>query len=215
MTFMSNIPQYYQHSRTEMLPFIPPNVKKVLDVGCGVGRFGSVLKEKYGAEVWGVEMNPAAAEYASTVLDKVFCSEFNGSCFSLGSRFDCIVFNDVLEHMVCPEDALKSAKEMLTPEGVVVASIPNIRNFVVLWDLVVKGEWTYQDAGILDRTHMRFFTRLSVSHLFSNAGLAVVRCEGINSIVNRSRKYRLFNTLFLNALSEMQFDQFAIVGKKT
>jgi 2-polyprenyl-3-methyl-5-hydroxy-6-metoxy-1,4-benzoquinol methylase len=213
MLFMSNIPQYYQHARTEMLPFIPPNAKKVLDVGCGVGRFGSVLKEKYGAEVWGVEMNPAAAEHASAVLDKVCCSEFNGSCFSPDSRFDCIVFNDVLEHMVCPEDALKSAKEMLTPEGVVVASIPNIRNFVVLWDLVVNGEWTYQDAGILDRTHLRFFTRSSIKHFFADAGLNVVRCEGINPRVARGKKFRLLNATFFNALSEMKFDQFAVVAK--
>lgn len=210
---MSDTPQYYQHKRTEMIPFIPPNAKTVLDVGCGAGGFGATLKENIKAEVWGVEMNPAAAAKASLALDKVVCSEFNESCIPQNIKFDCIVFNDVLEHMAAPEQALRLAKSLLTPDGVIVASVPNIRHFSVVWDLVVNGAWTYQDAGILDRTHLRFFTRLSIAQLFADIGLTVVRCEGINARGVGGNKYRLLNALFLNALSEMKYEQTAIVGK--
>ena len=196
-----------------MIPFIPRNTKKLLDVGCGAGGFGAGIKANIKAEVWGVEMNPAAAGKASSALDNVICSEFNASCIPQNNKFDCIVFNDVLEHMPAPEQALRLAKSLLTPGGVIVASVPNIRHFSVVWDLVVNGAWTYQDAGILDRTHLRFFTRLSIAQLFADIGLTVVRCEGINARGVGGNKYRLLNALFLNALSEMKFEQTAIVGK--
>ena len=210
--FMSNIPEYYQHGRTEMFPFIPPTIRKVLDVGCGAGAFGFNLKTQFNCEVWGVEMNSAAAARASMVLDKVICSEFNASCFPQDPQFDCIFFNDVLEHMNSPEDALKLAKDLLLPNGAIVASIPNIRHFSVIWDLIINGEWKYQDAGILDRTHLRFFTRKTIVRFFEAVPLNVTKCQGINPRFV-GRKHRLLNAFFPSAFSDMKFEQFAVVGR--
>ena len=209
---MPDLPQYYQHGRDEMLPFVPPTVKDVLDVGCGAGGFGRTIKAHFNPVVWGIEMNADAAAQASSVLDKVICAEFTESCFQSDQRFDCIAFNDLLEHMPAPERALQLAKRMLTPEGVIIASVPNVRHFSVVWDLVVNGNWTYRDAGILDRTHFRFFTRSSIARMFAEAGLTVTRCEGINARCV-GRKYRYLNAMFFNAMSDMKFEQIAIVGK--
>ena len=88
-------------------------------------------------------------------------------------KFDCIVFNDVLEHMSDPWSALEIAGDVLNNCGRVVASIPNVRHYTVLVPLLIKGRWTYHDVGILDRTHLRFFTRSTVRELFETTGWAV------------------------------------------
>lgn len=97
-----NFDQYFQQDRLEMLNYIPETAKYILDVGCSSGGFGQLLKEKYSSEVWGIEPNHAATESTSTKLDKVICSMFDSSVSLPEYYFDCIVFNDVLEHLVDP-----------------------------------------------------------------------------------------------------------------
>jgi 2-polyprenyl-3-methyl-5-hydroxy-6-metoxy-1,4-benzoquinol methylase len=201
---------YFEHERPEMLELVPRTAKRVLDVGCGAGAFSARLKRERSVETWGVEMNPGAAREASRRLDKVICAPFDSSFDAGPTRFDCIVFNDVLEHMASPETALKAAHAILSPQGVVLASIPNARHLSVVWELVVQGDWRYRDAGILDRTHLRFFTRTSILRLFRDQGYEVRRCEGINEAAGR--KYRCLNVMFLNRLTEMRYLQYAVVA---
>lgn len=201
---------YYGHERHEMLPFVPTSAQRILDVGCGAGAFSARLKKERSVEVWGVEINPEAARLASQRLDKVICGEFSSALDFGSTRFDCIVFNDVLEHMASPESALRLARTLLAPQGVVVASIPNVRHLTVLWELVVQGDWQYRDAGILDRTHLRFFTRISILRLFQEQGFNVLRCEGINEAVGR--KFFILNLLCLNRLQGIRHIQYAIVA---
>jgi len=87
--------------------------------------------------------------------------------------FDCIVFADVLEHLRDPWGTMEQYLQRLKPGGYVVASIPNVRNFYLLYNLIVRGQWRYEDSGLLDRTHLRFFTRKEIMELFSVAGLEV------------------------------------------
>ena len=203
--------QYYHYERNEMLEFIPPTARRILEVGCGAGLFGAGLKSKRGCEVWGVEPDPGAARQASNVLDRVFCGLF-GPALDLGPvSFDCIVFNDVLEHMTAPWEALQRGAKLLTPQGVVVASIPNIRHFSVVWDLAVHGKWEYQEAGILDETHFRFFTKSSIRAFFEKQGYAIHRCEGINP-GGYGRAYKLLELFFRAAVSDMKYHQFAVVA---
>jgi len=171
---MSNTPYPYQGSSREYVErFIPPGVTSVLDIGCGYGDFGAYLKQtRPGIEVWGLDSSPAVAERASERLD----------CFVLGTlhsdaptrRFDCITFNDTIEHFPDPWDALQQARALLGQGGEVVASIPNVRHYSVIRALVFNGRWTYRDAGIMDRTHLRFFTRRSAIDLFEQAGYRVL-----------------------------------------
>jgi 2-polyprenyl-3-methyl-5-hydroxy-6-metoxy-1,4-benzoquinol methylase len=144
---------YFQCSRPEMLPFVPGHCRRVLDVGCAEGAFGESLKKSRGIEVWGVEPVKSAAAAAKTKLDRVIEGVFGPETALPEGTFDCILFNDVLEHMLAPEMALRYARDLLAPGGVVVASIPNIRNFPVLWELIVHARLEYRDCGVLGRVH--------------------------------------------------------------
>lgn len=208
---------YYQVERNEMLRYIPQESRTILDVGCGCGNFSQLLKKTRLVEVWGVELNENAAAVAASKLDHVICAAFD-SCLNLPIQsFDCIIFNDVLEHMVDPFTALLYAKKLLREGGVVVSSIPNIRYFVTMWDLLVHKNWRYADSGILDRTHLRFFTRRSIISTFSDLGYCVDCIEGINPIEKfnpeLSRRFRLLNRLLFNQIEDMGYLQFAVVAR--
>ncbi len=211
-----NSPEYYGHPRREMEPFVPVEARKVLDIGCGAGAFAAGLKEKRQGsslewDIWGVEMSPEAAKLASEVMDHILVGDFSSVSSQLPQgHFDCIVLNDVLEHIIHPDDILRRIKPLLAPGGVVVASIPNVRHFFNVMALVVNGRWDYTDEGILDRTHLRFFTRHSMQELFQESGYKVDTIEGINA--TGSLKFKLMNVLTLGRWSDMKFLQFAVVA---
>jgi 2-polyprenyl-3-methyl-5-hydroxy-6-metoxy-1,4-benzoquinol methylase len=220
LAYEAKAADYFRYPRPEMVPFVPAQCRRMLDVGCADGTFGEVLKRTRGIEVWGVEPTKAAAATARTKLDRVVEGVFDRQAVLPAGSFDCILFNDVLEHMFAPELALRYAKELLAPGGVVVASIPNIRSFPAVWQLLFHARWEYQDAGVLDKTHLRFFTKSSIVDMFEREGFALERICGINAyrgIPNVRRRlwllYRLANSLFLNKFEDMKFQQFAVVAK--
>ena len=163
--------RYLDDPRTEVAEAVPPG--RVLDVGCSRGAFGVELKRLCSSRVvFGIEPT-AAADYAKTRLDGVVRGSFPEDFPIEWGRFDVLCFNDVLEHLVDPWNVLKQSRRFLAPGGAVVASIPNVRYMDVLLDLVLRGEWRYEETGVLDRTHLRFFTRASVARLFIDSGFAV------------------------------------------
>src|SRR5437868_10634770 len=118
--------KYYDNARPEMLGFIPPRTRRLLDVGCGRGAFAANVKRALGATVWGIELNPDAARIAATRLDRVIERDIAGALPELpDASFDCIVFNDVLEHLHDPYSVVADVARLLAPGGVVVASLPN------------------------------------------------------------------------------------------
>jgi len=204
--------QYFSQSRPEMDRFVPPTARRILDVGCGEGRFGQRLKEKLNAEVWGVELVPLAADVARDRLDRVLCGDITQQLINIRDHyFDCIIFNDVIEHLMDPYRVLIAIKQKLTREGVVVCSIPNIRYFRNLFDLAVRGEWRYQDSGILDKTHLRFFTKKSIAEMFDSLGYRIACLEGINP--TPSWRVRLFNLVTLGFFSDTPYLEFACVAQ--
>lgn len=208
---------YFSVPRTEMLPFVPANCRRLLDVGCGAGAFGKVLKQSRKVEVWGVEPMSSHAAMAAPNLDHVVTGQFDEGADLPEKTFDCIVFNDVLEHMVSPELALRYAKALLSPGGCVVASIPNVRHLMVIEDLVVHARWEYGECGILDRTHLRFFTRSSIVKLFRTEGYALEHITGINPyLANVGRLlrtvFRAVDASFLGKFRDMKCQQFAVVA---
>lgn len=125
---MTDIRSYSSTDRREVIPFVPP-CTRLLDVGCGGGAFGAVFVER-GVHVHGVEPNSAAADVALTRLSAVTVGRYPDDF--PGGTFECIVFNDVLEHMADPAAALAAARGHLASGGTVVASVPNVRNVSVL-----------------------------------------------------------------------------------
>lgn len=156
-----------------------PPVQRLLDVGCSWGRFASEVAAAHGAEAWGIEPDPETAEVAATRLDRVIVGRFPDDIPS-GETFDCVTFTDVLEHLVDPVAALAAARATLRPGGHVVASIPNVRHRSVLVPLLKAGRFDYVEAGILDRTHLRFFTRATMREMFESNGWHVERQEAVN-----------------------------------
>jgi 2-polyprenyl-3-methyl-5-hydroxy-6-metoxy-1,4-benzoquinol methylase len=173
---------YYRQQRPEMLRFIPTAAQRVLEIGCGEGAFSATVKERTGAEAWGIELNVQAAERARAVIDRVLVGDANERIAELpDTYFDAIVCNDVLEHLVDPVGTLTQLRRKLKPEGIVVASIPNIRFLPALSKVVFRKDFPQEDFGIFDRTHLRFFTRKSIVRMFKTAGFTMRRIKGINA----------------------------------
>lgn len=213
---------YYAFQRPEMLSFVPTTVQRVLDVGCGSGMFGEALKRRTPCRVDGVEILPAKAEEARLHLDSVWTGDFVDNLSLPVASYDCVVFNDVLEHMIDPGAALAKARGLLTRQGCVVTSVPNVRHFPIVWKLAIHGRWDYADSGILDRTHLRFFTRSTLLELFIDAGYRIENIKGINRFAvngpdeNRLWRYqKILKLISPRHVSDMAYLQFAVVAVPT
>lgn len=204
--------EYYTSDRKEIFPFIPQDIKRTLDVGCATGVFSTKLKKERNVETWGIEMLETVGEIAKTKLDNVLIGSFDQVSDDLPQEyFDCIFFNDVLEHMPYPEDCLKKIRANIHPNGTIIASIPNMRHIEVLRELLFQKDWRYKDSGILDRTHLRFFTKKSIIRMFENCGYRVDRIKGING-VSPYCLTSLLNKVLLNSLDDIKYKQFLVVA---
>ncbi len=187
-------PGYYENSRKDMMGFIPDDITRTLEFGCGTGGFSCELKREFGTETWAVEINREAAERASDVVDKVINKDALEAIEDLPDNyFDCVILFDVLEHLANPYELLLRLKAKLSGSGVIVCSIPNVRYYRVFVSYVFKGDWNYKDHGVMDKTHLRFFTKKSIKNMFTKLGYEILKIQGVNS--TSSRIYRVFNTL--------------------
>ncbi len=172
-------PFYFGHVRPEVQALIPQSARRVLDSGWGVGRLGEAIKQRQNASVSGIEFDANAAAAARQRLDHVWAGDVEQLDLQIPpGSFDAIVCADVLEHLRDPGRLLKQAREWLSVDGSLIASIPNVRHHSVVRSLL-QGNWTYESAGLLDRTHLRFFTRREIEKLFHRAGFAI---EGMWSV---------------------------------
>lgn len=165
---------YYSRPRDDLFRLIPktPGLA-VLEVGCGEGELGRRLKE-CNQIVYGIERDPSAARAAASVLDHVYVGNVEELEFNLSDEFfDTIILGDVLEHLIDPWELLAKIRKYLKKEGIIISSIPNLQYFPILWDLI-RGRFKYQAHGILDRTHLRFFTAKEVRKLFSDTGYKII-----------------------------------------
>jgi 2-polyprenyl-3-methyl-5-hydroxy-6-metoxy-1,4-benzoquinol methylase len=212
MDYNNKPEDYYSNNRQEMLTFLPKKAAKILDVGCGDGTFANVVKKMNNAEVWGIEYMAEEANKAAKVLDKVF----SGACESFiddlpENYFDVIYFNDVLEHLVDPYTVLDKIKSKLSANGIVISSIPSIRYHNVLMPLLFKKKFEYESFGVMDKTHMRFFTGKSIRNMYENLGYSIVEHKGINA--SKSIKPILYNILLLFTALDIKYPQYATVAR--
>lgn len=149
-----------------------PQGASVLDVGCGVGDLCIVLRKLRGAEVMGLEPHVERAAEARKHGLTIECGELDRSVASRCGKFDVVVFADVLEHLVDPVSVLEISHQVLRPEGRIVASIPNIAHWSVRLKLLF-GHFDYEECGLLDATHLRWFTQKTVERVFAAAGFRI------------------------------------------
>lgn len=153
---------YYGVERWDVLPLISNQARTILDVGSGNGATMSIIKKKLPrARIVGVELNKsiAASSGDMVLVGDIQATELREELAALGEGFDCILALDVLEHFIDPWEVLRYLTTLLNPGGYVLISLPNLSNVKSLLPLLFLNRFEYQNAGILDRTHLRFFTR--------------------------------------------------------
>ncbi len=168
---------YYTYSRQELTSLINEPVEKpihLLDIGCGCGALMAQVKSIYpNAEVYGVELIPEVARIASCI-GTVLCGDVEKIDFPwIEEFFDYIIMGDVLEHLMIPDNLLIKLRRYLKADGHMIVSMPNVKHYSVLLPLLWRDEFTYSDAGILDRTHVKMYTGLEIQRLMIRSGYKI------------------------------------------
>lgn len=167
---------YFNTARTEILSLINKSNERVLEIGCAEGATLDLLKTcSYAQWVGGVDISDKAiAKAKKRDIDYLKTLNIENESLEIDNKsIDLLLILDVLEHLVDPWVSLKKLTELLKADGTIIISIPNVRSLRVLLPLIFLGSWTYRDSGILDKTHLRFFTRKSAIELVESAGLSV------------------------------------------
>jgi SAM-dependent methyltransferase len=202
--------QFAVNERPDIEELVPPHTQALLDVGCGTGRLGGSLKTLGIPRVVGVELNPRAAAEARAMLDEVVVADIEKDPlpFADGS-FDCIVYGDILEHLVDPWTTLHSQRRLLTPAGAVVVSIPNVAYWRNVLD-ILRGRWEYTASGTLDATHLRFFTWAGIEQLLDQAGY---RVERVKTPLVRGGKAWTLNRITRGRLEHLLTWRYVVVAR--
>lgn len=165
---------YYSHTRTELLEHIPRSARRLLDVGCGEGKTAAAARLMYpGLEVSGLEFAEEVIPIAAMKLDRIIRADLN-SVTELPvapGYFDVMIFADVLEHLLDPERTLLNLLPYLATDGLIIVSVPNVKHWSVLAPLLASDRFEYTDAGLLDRTHVHFFTLHEAHSMLLRVGL--------------------------------------------
>ena len=207
------VKDYYTYVRQPIIDMMTHSEAadiKVLEVGCGVGMTLSHIKYLYpNALVYGIELNETAAEIGGNIVN---VRSGNIETMTLDFKeetFDYIIFADVLEHLHNPEEILKKMRKYLTKDGCILASIPNLMHGDVITELL-KGNFSYQDSGILDRTHLRFFTRKEIIKMFDRCRYSIkylggIRVEPAKNLEMLKQLYQLPNVAGSEEFSTYQY----------
>ena len=161
---------YYSSDRSDFLDWVGGTFDRVLDVGCGAGANASWYRDHGAREVVGVEVHPTSAAQAETALDRVICGPIETAIPRLEGSFDLIVCADVLEHLVDPWSVVRELGAVASPSTALAVSMPNIRFLPALLRIAFGRGFEYEESGIFDATHLRFFTRRDADLLLRRGG---------------------------------------------
>ncbi len=150
-----------------------PRSSRVLDIGCGTGSISSLVIAECNAKLVGIEPDPDRAEACRSRGIATVCGYYNDQTADELGAFDVIMFADVLEHVPDPVSLLERAAQHLTRTGCVIVSVPNVAHWTIRWSLL-RGRFDYQPTGIMDATHLRWFTSRTADQVIAAAGLSVV-----------------------------------------
>ena len=166
---------YYRYVRRDIDRLLPKSARRIVDVGAGAGATSTWIRTRYPqAYTIALEGNASIRDSLAQNVDEALIVDLNEPLPDIGSP-DLILCLDVLEHLIQPLDVLKRLTNTLAKDGTVIVSLPNVAHASVAVPLLLRGRFEYQDAEILDRTHLRFFDRVSAVGLLNQASLIVQR----------------------------------------
>ncbi|MCY8502098.1 class I SAM-dependent methyltransferase [Bacillus inaquosorum] len=171
---------YYKGVNWKLFDLVGPHATNILEVGCAEGLFGAAVKEKVNCSYFGVESYPPAAEKAAHHIDEVITGDIETLKLPFEKNtFDHVIFGDVLEHLIDPWAVLANMNPYVKETGSILASIPNIGH-ISIFESLLTGKWTYTQAGLLDKTHYRFFTLEEMKKMFHETGYKVSQIDPIS-----------------------------------
>jgi 2-polyprenyl-3-methyl-5-hydroxy-6-metoxy-1,4-benzoquinol methylase len=201
--------KYATTKRPEMVQFLPSEYSKVLEIGCNAGNFRQFISKQ--CEYWGVEPFEEAANIAKTKMYNVLVGFYDKVINEIPDNyFDLVIANDVIEHMEQPWNFLQSIKKKMTVNASIVLSIPNVRYYLNLRELLVLKDWKYVDVGILDITHLRFFTEKSIICLLNENGFEIKMMKGINPVKVYRRHLPKYWLAKIVLGADIEFAQFGV-----
>ena len=202
--------QFAVNERPDIKALVPPRTQALLDVGCGTGRLGASLKALGIPRVVGVELNERAAEEARAALDEVVVADVERDRLPFeDASFDCIVYGDVLEHLTDPWTTLAGQRRLLSAGGAVIVSIPNVAYWRNVLN-ILRGRWEYTESGMLDATHLRFFTWSGIEQLLEQAGY---RIERVKTPIAHGSKSWLLNRITRRRLEHLLVWRYVVVAR--
>jgi 2-polyprenyl-3-methyl-5-hydroxy-6-metoxy-1,4-benzoquinol methylase len=211
---------YYDANRLDIINEVPKDKNTYLDIGCARGGtlqlLKNTIKNNPKLELWGIECLRDAFEESKLIGDKnrVFLGSGEDNLKNIPNNyFDIILCLDVLEHMPYPDVFLKNLKSKLNNDGLIISSLPNVRYWTNLFNLIFKKDWKYINAGILDYTHLRFFTKKSILRMYNELGFKVIKHKGINPFRWKWFSF-LIDVFTLGFFSDTKYVQFFTIIKK-
>lgn len=177
---------YFGYDRREVVRFLPASCQRVLEIGCGEGQFSKYIRSSQ--EYWAIEPNLESSRIAAQRIPRVLCGTFDSCRAHLpDGHFDLVICNDVIEHMPDHASFLDQIRLKMNRGAFLVGSVPNVRYITNLFDLLIRRDWPYTDCGVLDRTHLRFFTERSLRRSLEEHGFVIEALVGINSVIRRPK----------------------------
>lgn len=204
---------YFDGARQDIVDLLATSeTARILEIGCGNGSTGALAKAQGKcASYVGIELDPQAAAEAREVLDRVICGNVELlEAADLGGPFDAVIVSEVLEHLHDPWRLLADMSEQVVRGGRIYASSPNIAHIHVIWGLL-RGSFSYAEAGVMDRTHLRWFTPRSYRQMFEDAGFSTIAVQPVRQ---PSWKWRWLDRLTGGRLAHLAYVQTLYLGAR-
>lgn len=201
----------YSGHRPDMINWVPDHYSRVLEIGSADGGFRQELDPL--CEYWGVEPNTMHTSQSSGFFTKLLSGTYLDVHNELPDYyFDLVICNDVIEHMPDHDRFFEMIKSKMTDNAYLIGSIPNIRYARTLYELLINKDWQYSRMGVLDTTHLRYFTEKSLKRTFAEHGFAIRRFDGINStLAHSSTPWKMLRNILIHLLILFSFGYYADV----